>query len=78
MRCQAASLKAAPVASLRRHSTAALDDWALVGEPAAVADAICRYREKLGMSHLNARTHVPGAEASDFEASLDLLAGLDL
>jgi alkanesulfonate monooxygenase SsuD/methylene tetrahydromethanopterin reductase-like flavin-dependent oxidoreductase (luciferase family) len=75
---QAASLKAAPIASLRRHSDAPLDEWALVGEPGAVAEGVNRYREKLGMTHLIARTHVPGGEPAEGAASLELLASLDL
>lgn len=73
---QAASMATAPLANLRRHAGAPLDEWALVGEPAAVAEGVCRYREKLGMSHLIARTNVPGAEPEEFESSMELLAGL--
>ena len=35
----------------RRISTT-VDDWALVGEPAAVRDRVDAYREELGMTHL--------------------------
>jgi alkanesulfonate monooxygenase SsuD/methylene tetrahydromethanopterin reductase-like flavin-dependent oxidoreductase (luciferase family) len=49
-----------------------------VGEPEEVAEGVRRYREKLGMSHLIVRAHVPGAEPADLAASLELLAGLDL
>jgi len=75
---QAAALSSAPIASLRRHADSKVEDWALVGEPEAVADAVCRYRERLGMSHLIARSHVPGAEPAELAASLELVAGLDL
>jgi alkanesulfonate monooxygenase SsuD/methylene tetrahydromethanopterin reductase-like flavin-dependent oxidoreductase (luciferase family) len=75
---QAAALSSAPVASLRRHANAKVEEWALVGEPEEVASGVRRYREKLGMSHLIARAHVPGAEPSDITASLELLATLDL
>jgi len=75
---QAAALSSAPIASMRRHASAEVEEWALVGEPAAVADGIRRYRESLGMTHLIARTHVPGASVAELEASLELLAGIDL
>jgi alkanesulfonate monooxygenase SsuD/methylene tetrahydromethanopterin reductase-like flavin-dependent oxidoreductase (luciferase family) len=75
---EAAALSSVPVASLRRHAGTAVDEWALVGEPAEVAEGVRRYREKLGMSHLIARPHVPGVEPADLVASLELLANLDL
>jgi alkanesulfonate monooxygenase SsuD/methylene tetrahydromethanopterin reductase-like flavin-dependent oxidoreductase (luciferase family) len=75
---QSAELSSAPVASLRRQAGAEVGRWALVGEPDEVADGVRRYREKLGMSHLIVRAHVPAAEPSDLAASLELLAGLDL
>ena len=75
---QAAALSSVPVASLRRQAGAEVERWALVGEPEEVAEGVRRYREKLGMSHLIVRTHVPGAEPADLAASLELLAGLDL
>jgi len=75
---QAAELSSAPVASLRRQAGAEVGRWALVGEPEEVAEGVRRYREKLGMSHLIVRAHVPAAEPSDLAASLELLAGLDL
>jgi len=75
---QAAALSSVPVASVRRHAGAAVEEWALVGEPEEVAEGVRRYREKLGMSHLIARPHVPGFEPADLSASLELLASLDL
>jgi alkanesulfonate monooxygenase SsuD/methylene tetrahydromethanopterin reductase-like flavin-dependent oxidoreductase (luciferase family) len=47
-----------------------------VGEPEALADALARYRERLGLTHLIARLHVPGAERAALEASLEIVAGL--
>ncbi len=55
---------------------ARVDDWALVGEPARVADRIARYREALGITHLIAALQVPGASAAEIEASTEQLAGL--
>jgi alkanesulfonate monooxygenase SsuD/methylene tetrahydromethanopterin reductase-like flavin-dependent oxidoreductase (luciferase family) len=75
---QAAALSSAPIASLRRHADAKVEDWALVGEPEAVADGVRRYRERLGMSHLIARPHVPGVEPAELAASLERVAALDL
>jgi alkanesulfonate monooxygenase SsuD/methylene tetrahydromethanopterin reductase-like flavin-dependent oxidoreductase (luciferase family) len=71
---QAAALARAPSAALRRAADAALDDYALVGEPAAVGDAIARYRERLGMTHLIVRGPVAGLPREDFEASLAQVA----
>jgi hypothetical protein len=39
---------------------------------------VLRYREKLGMTHLIARTQVPGADLSERLAALDALASLGL
>ena len=68
---QAAALAAAPVASLRRHADADVDDWALVGEPEAVADGVQRYRETLGMTHLLALPYVAGMEPDEVSASVE-------
>jgi len=68
---QSAALAAAPVASLRRHADAEVDDWALVGEPEAVREGVQRYRETLGMTHLLALPHVAGAEPDEVSASLE-------
>jgi alkanesulfonate monooxygenase SsuD/methylene tetrahydromethanopterin reductase-like flavin-dependent oxidoreductase (luciferase family) len=68
---QSAALAAAPVASLRRHAEAKVDDWALVGEPEAVKDGVQRYRETLGMTHLLALPHVTGTEPDEVSASLE-------
>ena len=43
-----------------------------------VRDEVLRYREKLGMTHLIARTQVPGADLDERLAALDALAALDL
>jgi alkanesulfonate monooxygenase SsuD/methylene tetrahydromethanopterin reductase-like flavin-dependent oxidoreductase (luciferase family) len=75
---QAAALSSVPVASLRRQAGAEVERWALVGEPEEVAEGVRRYREKLGMSHLIVRAHVPGVGPADLATSLELLAGLDL
>ena len=73
---QAAALAKAPVASVRRSAEADLDDFAIVGEPERVADGIALYREKLGMTHLIVRGHVPGVETGALEDSLRLVAEL--
>jgi alkanesulfonate monooxygenase SsuD/methylene tetrahydromethanopterin reductase-like flavin-dependent oxidoreductase (luciferase family) len=75
---QAAALARAPSAALRGAAESSLDDWALVGEPAAVAEKIGRYRERLGMTHLVVRGQIPGLPREDAEASLRLVAELAL
>jgi alkanesulfonate monooxygenase SsuD/methylene tetrahydromethanopterin reductase-like flavin-dependent oxidoreductase (luciferase family) len=59
---------------IRRAASAGLEDWALVGEPARVADGIARYREQLGVTHLVARMQLPGADERDVLECLDHLA----
>lgn len=73
---QASALASLKIASMRRHAGAAVDDWALVGSPDEVLEGIGRYREKLALTHLIVRCHVPGAEPEDVSTSLELLAGL--
>jgi alkanesulfonate monooxygenase SsuD/methylene tetrahydromethanopterin reductase-like flavin-dependent oxidoreductase (luciferase family) len=75
---QAAAMARAPTANLRHAADAKVDDWAIVGEPGAVADGIARYRETLGMTHLIARVQIPGLDADDIVDSLEALAALDL
>ena len=53
-----------------------VDEVALIGPPEQVAAGIARYRDELGVTHLIARAHVPGASEAEIEASLELLAEL--
>jgi alkanesulfonate monooxygenase SsuD/methylene tetrahydromethanopterin reductase-like flavin-dependent oxidoreductase (luciferase family) len=71
---QAAALAKAPAASLRRAAAASVEDWAIVGEPGEVAEAVARQREKLGITHLIARVQIPGLAREEIEASLRELA----
>lgn len=73
---QAAALASAPQAAIRNAAPASVADWALVGEPAAVGDELARYREALGVSHLIARTQLPGVDELDLLESLEHLAAL--
>ncbi len=58
-----------------RAPPASVDDWAIVGRPAEVADIVDDYRARLGMTHLIAtRLRVAGIAREDFERSLGLLA----
>ena len=66
----------APSAALRRGAEGALEDWAIVGEPAQVADRMARLQERFGMTHLIARVQVPGLEGAPVEANLEQLAAL--
>jgi alkanesulfonate monooxygenase SsuD/methylene tetrahydromethanopterin reductase-like flavin-dependent oxidoreductase (luciferase family) len=59
-----------------RLGDAPLDDFALLGPPERVAERIATYREHTGMTHLIARTHMPGASDRETQASLELLAEL--
>ncbi len=74
---QASALARASVKAIRKTGEAAVEDWALIGEPEAVADGVRQLREKLGVTHLIARVSVPGVSADDTEASLRLLAELE-
>jgi alkanesulfonate monooxygenase SsuD/methylene tetrahydromethanopterin reductase-like flavin-dependent oxidoreductase (luciferase family) len=71
---QAAALARAPSPAFRSLAGAELEDWAIVGETGAVADAIARYREELGMTHLVVRAQIPGLPPELAEASLALVA----
>lgn len=73
---QAAAMASMQLASMRRHADAPVEEWALVGEPEAVADGVSRYREKLGMTHLIVRSHVPGIESALLSESLEQIAVL--
>jgi alkanesulfonate monooxygenase SsuD/methylene tetrahydromethanopterin reductase-like flavin-dependent oxidoreductase (luciferase family) len=73
---QAAALAGARQAAIRRAAPTSLGDWALVGEPAEVADQLSRYREELGVTHLIARAALPGVDELDLIESLEHLAGL--
>jgi alkanesulfonate monooxygenase SsuD/methylene tetrahydromethanopterin reductase-like flavin-dependent oxidoreductase (luciferase family) len=53
-----------------RIATASVDEVAIVGEPARVADEVARYREALGITHLIVRTQLPGAEEDEILDSL--------
>jgi alkanesulfonate monooxygenase SsuD/methylene tetrahydromethanopterin reductase-like flavin-dependent oxidoreductase (luciferase family) len=74
---QAAALASVRIASMRRHAEAPVEEWALVGEPDAVAEGIAGYREKLGMTHLIVRPHVPGIGAELLSESLEQIAALE-
>jgi alkanesulfonate monooxygenase SsuD/methylene tetrahydromethanopterin reductase-like flavin-dependent oxidoreductase (luciferase family) len=75
---QSRALARAGAASLRRVAEAAVDDWAIVGEPEAVADRIRVHVERLGMTHLIVRAHVPELPPDAALDSLRLLAELEL
>ena len=73
---QARAMASTASAQVRRLAATELEDWALVGEPAEVRDGIARYREELGVTHLVARTQIPGADEADTLAALEHLAAL--
>lgn len=51
-----------------------IDEWALIGEPNFVADKIIRYQEKLGMTHMIARTRFNDIPQKDLIQSMEYLA----
>jgi alkanesulfonate monooxygenase SsuD/methylene tetrahydromethanopterin reductase-like flavin-dependent oxidoreductase (luciferase family) len=73
---QAAALASARQVAIRNAAAGTLAEWALVGEPAAVADQLARYREELCITHLIARTALPGLDELDLLESLEHLAAL--
>ncbi|MEE9281419.1 MAG: LLM class flavin-dependent oxidoreductase [Myxococcota bacterium] len=73
---QAVSLARVRSARLRQAAAAPLEDWALIGEPARVADAIATYRERLGMTHLIVRPGISGVPKEATQRSLELIAEL--
>jgi alkanesulfonate monooxygenase SsuD/methylene tetrahydromethanopterin reductase-like flavin-dependent oxidoreductase (luciferase family) len=75
---QALALGRSALSVLRRSGAAAAGDFAILGEPARVRDEVLRYREKLGMTHLIARTQVPGTDPRERLAALEALASLGL
>ena len=64
------------ISAIRGAAAVSVDDWALVGEPQQVSDGVARYREELGVTHLIARTNLPGADEGEMLASLEHLAEL--
>lgn len=59
----------------RAASNTSLAEGALIGEPDEIAEAVQRYRDELGMTHLIATTlRVRGIDALDREASVRLFA----
>jgi alkanesulfonate monooxygenase SsuD/methylene tetrahydromethanopterin reductase-like flavin-dependent oxidoreductase (luciferase family) len=73
---QALALGRSASAVLRRSGAVDAEDFAILGEPERVRDEVLRYQEKLGMTHLIARTQVPGTEPHERLAALDALASL--
>ena len=56
--------------SAARAAAGSVDDWAIVGEPAAVRDRIAEYRRDLGITHLIvARLRIGGVDAAHLERS---------
>ena len=69
------------VTGSRLAPDAEVDDWAVVGDAGFVAEALARYRDVLGMTHLVAtRLRVGGVPEERLQASLETVAriGSDL
>ena len=71
---QAASLARSGAVLPRPASSVA--EWAMIGEPRAVSDAVAEYRERLGMTHLIVRPGIPGIPPPEVRKSLELIAEL--
>ena len=64
-------------ASASRRAGGSVDDWAIVGEPAAVRDQIEQYRGDLGMTHLIVtRLRIGCVEAVHLERSVETVASI--
>jgi len=75
---QAIALGSSASAVLRRSGSADAEDFAILGEPSRVSDEVLRHREKLGMTHLIARTQVPGTDEHERLTALEALASLGI
>lgn len=71
---QHASVGRGAPAALLRAAEGRPEDRVVVGTREAVVDGLARYRERLGMDLLVARTEVPGASEAERDASLERLA----
>lgn len=63
-----------PSRTPQQKKEVAVDDWALVGEPNFVAEAIAQYQEQLGMTHLITRLRIEDVAPSALRHSLEILA----
>lgn len=63
-------------AAIARAAREPLAERVLVGTAESVAEGVARYRERLGMDLLVARSAVPGASPAESTASLERLAAL--
>ena len=64
-------------AAVGRRTAARVEDWAIVGEPAAVRDQIEQYRGDLGMTHLIVtRLRIGGVDAVQLERSVETVASM--
>lgn len=68
-----AAARRAP-AALARAASEPISARAIVGSAAFVRDALARYRERIGMDLMVARTEVPGATEAERDAALERLA----
>ena len=76
LEAQARRMAAESEGRMARRFSTAVDDWALVGDPAAVRDRIDRYREELGMTHLVVTRLRINVDAASAERSVETMARL--
>ncbi len=63
--------------SAARGVARSVDDWAIIGEPAAVRDRIAQYRRDLGITHLIVtRLRIGGVDATHLERSVETVASM--
>ena len=60
--------------AVRRALESPLEERAIVGRPAEVADGLSRIRERLGIDLLILRPQIAGLETAALERSLELLS----
>lgn len=76
LEAQARRMAAEAEGRMARRFSTAVDDWALVGEPAAVQDRVELYREELGMTHLVVTRLRINVDAASAERSVETMARL--
>ena len=73
---QARALAKGAARGLPSPAATAPEEWALVGDPDAVARELERYRDRIGLTHLIARIQAPGATSREANESVRMLAEL--
>ncbi len=75
---QTAAMARTGVRAIQRAADAEVEDIAILGEPKQTAERIAAVRERLGMTHLIVRTHIPGMPPEALEESVREVAELEI